>query len=201
MGRAAFSGRWALGQIRDAGVKIKKRSKRLSLLFVIAGVLLSSCSSNGSVVRPTKVVTPSLEFLTPTKLPTPVNGISQVLLIDESHKDSFPMDAAKITSITLEKDILKINVTYQGGCQEHTFALHAETAFLQSYESQGVLYLSHDAHGDTCTENIEKLLSFDLILLNTERNDPSERPLLLRIYAPAGGSLAKEPYMPLIEWP
>lgn len=178
-----------------------KRSKWLLLLLVIAGALISCCSSNTPVVSPTKIVTPSLKSLTPTKPPTSVNGISQVLLIDESHKDSFPLDAAKITSIILEEDILKIQVVYQGGCQEHTFELHAETAFLQSYESQGVLYLSHDAHGDTCTENIEKLLSFDLTPLNKERNDPSERPLLLRIYAPAGGKLAKEPYMPLIEWP
>lgn len=178
-----------------------KRSKWLLLLFVIASALISSCSSNTPAVGPTKVATPSFESLTPTKPPTTVNGIRQVLLIDESHKDVFPTDTAKIVTIILDKDILKIQVVYQGGCQEHIFELYAETAFLQSYESQGVLYLSHDAHGDTCTENKEKLLSFDLTPLNMERNDPSERPLLLRIYAPAGGSLAKEPYMPLIEWP
>ena len=158
-------------------------------------LLLTAIALTGCVVSQTP------ESLTPTKLSTSGSGPSQVLLIDEAHKDGFPMDAAKITSVTLEKDILKINVTYRGDCQEHTFELHAETAFLQSYESQGLLYLSHDAHGDTCTENVEKLLSFDLTPLNKERDDPSEHPLLLRVYEPVGGSFAKEPYMPLIEWP
>ncbi|HLO33785.1 MAG TPA: NigD-like C-terminal domain-containing protein [Anaerolineales bacterium] len=155
---------------------------------------------------PTATFLPIATSITPNttevpELSTSVSGTSQVLLIDESHKDGFPTDAAKITAITLEKNILKINVTYQGGCQEHIFELHAETAFLQSNPPQGVFYLSHDAQGDTCAENVEKLLSFDLTPLNQERNDPSERPLLLRIYEPAGGSLAREPYMPLIEWP
>ena len=148
--------------------------------------------------RPTPIST----FPQPIKqIPTSVSGTGQVLLIDEWPKDGFPTDAAKITTITLEKNILKINVTYQGGCQEHTFEVHAETAFLQSYESQGLLYLSHDAYGDTCTETVEKLLSFNLVPLNVERNDPRERPLLLRIYEPVGGSFATEPFMPLIEWP
>ena len=130
-----------------------------------------------------------------------MSGTGQVLLVDEWPTDGFPTETAKITTVMLEENTVKIQVVYQGTCQEHTFALHAETAFLQSIPPQGLLYLSHDAHGDTCTENVEKLLSFDLTPLNQERNDPSERPLILRIHEPVGGSFATEPYMPLIEWP
>jgi len=147
-------------------------------------------------VRPTPIST----------LPKPIeqiatSAIRQVVLYDEWPCTGFPNNAAKINAVMLEQNTLKINVAYQGGCKEHTFALYAATAFLQSNQGQGILDLSHDAHGDTCTEKVEKLLSFDLTPLNEERNDPSERPLLLRIYEPIGGSFAMEPFMPLIEWP
>ena len=189
-----------------------KPLKWLSLLFAIVSALLSSCSSNtpvisqtGGMITPetkvaTATLTPSPEFSCPTTLPTSVSGSSQVLLIDEAPQDCFPTDAAKITAVTLERNILQINVTYQGGCQEHTFGLHAETAFLLSNPPQWSLYVSHDAHGDTCTENVEKLLSFDLTRF--KRPDvASAHPSLLRIYEPVGGSFANEPHMPLIEWP
>jgi hypothetical protein len=140
-------------------------------------------------------------------LPKPVKqfGTSttrQVLLYDEWPCSSFPDDAAKINTVMVEKNTLKINVTYQGGCQEHTFELYAATAFLQSIPPQALLHLSHDSHGDTCTKNMEKQLSFDLTPLEKERDEPGGHPLLLRIYEPiGGGSFATEPYMPLIEWP
>ncbi len=190
-----------------------KPLKWLSLLFAIVSALLSSCSSNtpvisqtGGMITPetkvaTATLTPSPEFSCPTTLPTSVSGSSQVLLIDEAPQDCFPTDAAKITAVTLERNILQINVTYQGGCQEHTFGLHAETAFLLSNPPQWSLYVSHDAHGDTCTENVEKLLSFDLTPMDKDRTERHAHPLLLRIIEPAGGSFANEPYMPLIEWP
>lgn len=64
-----------------------------------------------------------------------------------------------------------------------------------------MLHLSHDSHGEICTEHIEKLLTFDLTPLNKERNNYSEYPLLLRLFEPIGGSFATEPVMPLVEWP
>jgi hypothetical protein len=130
-----------------------------------------------------------------------ISATPLVLLYDDWPCEGFPNDAAKITSATLEENILTIHVTYQGGCQEHDFALHAATAFLQSIPPQALLHLSHDANGDTCKQNIEKQLSFDLTPLDPERDEPGGHPLLLRIYEPVGGSFAKEPIMPLIEWP
>src|SRR5687767_13405257 len=177
----------------------------LLLLFAIVSALLSSCTSNTPVVSQTKVatatLTPSPEFPCPTTLPTSVSGTSQVLLIDEAPQDCFPTDAAKITAITLEENILKIQVVYQGGCQQHTFGLHAETAFLMSNPPQWSLYLSHDAHEDTCSENVKKLLSFDLTPMDKDRTERHAHPLLLRIIEPAGGLFTDEPYMPLLEWP
>lgn len=190
-----------------------KPVKWLLVFLAIVGVLLSACTSSTPVVRQTSVIvtpetkvatatpTPSPEFSCPPTFPTSVSGTSQVLLIDEAPQNCFPTDAAQIRAVALDRKILKINVTYQGRCQEHTFGLHGETAFLLSNPPQWSLYLSHDAHEDTCTENVEKLLSFDLTPMDKDRTERQAHPLLLRILEPVGGAFANEAYMPLIEWP
>ena len=177
----------------------------LLVLFAIVVMLPSSCTSNTPVISETEVttatLTPSPEFPCPPIYPTSINGTSQVLLIDEAALSCFPTDAARITTVALEGNILKIHVTYQGGCQEHTFGLHGETAFLLSNPPQWSLYLSHDAQGDTCAENVEKLLSFDLTPMDKDRTERQAHPLLLRVLEPIDGAFANEPYMPLIQWP
>jgi hypothetical protein len=139
-------------------------------------------------------------------LPKPARQIAtaetcQIILYDEEPRNGFPNDAAKINSLSLGNNILTIDIAYQGDCQEHTFELYAWTAFLESNPPQAVLFLSHDSHGDTCTENVEQELSFHLTLLNQERSDSGTHPLLLRITEPVGRLFAEEPFRPLIEWP
>jgi hypothetical protein len=126
---------------------------------------------------------------------------STVILYDEWPGEGFPSDAAQINSVVLEENSLKLEVTYQGGCQQHTFKLYAWSAFLESSPPQGTLYLSHDANKEECTDEIVRQLTFDLTPLDRERNDASEHPLRLRIFEPTGGSFATDPIMPLVEWP
>lgn len=185
----------------------------LAFLFLMAGA--SACSNQMPIITTEQMETATQFALPPTWTPNPTSPAeptliltssprsetSQALLFDDWPKDGFPTDTAKITATTLEKNILKIQVVYQGGCQEHTFELHAWTGFLLSNPPQGELYLFHDSHGDTCTETIEKLLSFDLTRLDKSRAGRHANPLILRITEPAGGSFANEPFMPLIEWP
>jgi len=149
-------------------------------------------------IRPTPISTLPKAFI---EIPT--SAARSVILYDEEPKNGFPNDAAKIAELYLpiRDNILTMNIIYQGHCKEHTFELHVWTAFLQSSPPQAVVYLSHDAHGDTCTDDVEQELSFDLSPLNKERNDPSEHPLLLRIFEPIGGSFAKDPLPFSIQWP
>jgi hypothetical protein len=188
---------------------------KVVLAFLFLVVSTSACSNQMPLIKTEQMETATPFALPPTWTPytsspteptliltsTSASGTSQVLLFDDWPQESFPSDAARITAITLEKNILEIHVVYQGGCQEHSFELHAWTGFLLSNPPQGELYLSHDAHEDTCTENVEKLLSFDLTPLDKSRTDRHANPLLLRIIEPAGGSFANDPFMPLIEWP
>jgi hypothetical protein len=140
-------------------------------------------------------------FLTLVGCSTSEKENSTVILYDEWPSEGFPSDAAQISSVVLEENSLKLEVTYQGGCQQHTFKLYAWSAFLQSLPSQGIIYLSHDANKEECTEEIVRQLTFDLTPLDKERNVASEHPLLLRIFEPTGGSFATDPIMPLVEWP
>jgi hypothetical protein len=178
------------------GSRATPGTQQFLLLIVI---LLAGCSAP-QTPAPTATETRQFVLSHQPNVPT-VAGTSQVLLYAEEPPEGFPNDAAHIVDVALEKDILNIDIIYQGGCKEHIFQLYAWTAFLQSLPPQGVFYLSHDAQGDACIKKMDKLLSFNLAPLNTERNDPSEHPLLLRILEPVGGSFTMEPYMPLIEWP
>lgn len=140
-------------------------------------------------------------FLTLVACSTSEKENSTVILYDEWPDEGYPSDAAQINSVVLEGNSLNIEVTYQGGCQQHTFKLYAWSAFLESVPPQGTLYLSHDANKEECTDEIVHQLTFDLTPLDKERNDASEHPLLLRIFEPTGGSFAIDPIMPLVEWP
>lgn len=104
---------------------------------------------------------------------SPLSETKPVKLFDEWPSEGFPNDKAHITAASLEKDLLTIKFSYQGGCQAHAFELQALTAFMLSQPPQGMLYLSHAANGDTCTQFMEETLTFDLEPLNQERNDPA----------------------------
>ena len=173
---------------------------RPQLFLLLLVISLTGCSAASQTAAPAATGTRRFVLSPQPQVPT-VPGTEPVLLYEEEPPEGFPADAAHIMTAVLEKDILKIQVTYQGDCREHVFKLYAWTAFLQSNPPQGMLSLSHDARGDTCTTKIEKSLAFNLAPLDQERNDPSEHPLLLRIIEPAGGSFASQPYLPLMEWP
>jgi hypothetical protein len=84
-----------------------KPLRQLLVLLVVVDTLLSSCASSVPVVSQTDVpaVTPtsSPEFPCPAALPAPVDGVNQVLIIDEAPLDCFPTNAAKITTAKLKK--------------------------------------------------------------------------------------------------
>lgn len=61
-----------------------------------------------------------------------------------------------------EGDILKISVTYTGGCKEHTFDVIWNGLLLLSYPCQIGLLITHDALGDNCEASLTEILEVDL---------------------------------------
>ncbi len=72
-------------------------------------------------------------------------------------QDLFSIEGGEING-----DILKLTVSFTGGCEEHKFRLIVSTIFLQSKPPKAFVLLTHDAKDDTCTQSIMEELRYDL---------------------------------------
>jgi len=77
-------------------------------------------------------------------------------------KGNTKSDPFTIISVERAGDILKVKVSYSGGCIEHTFDIIWGGEILLSYPCQIGLILTHDANGDQCEANITETLEIDL---------------------------------------
>ena len=78
----------------------------------------------------------------------------------------------KIISSHITESILTINLTYSGGCEEHTFELMFNGMYMKSLPRQGSLYLLHNSNGDMCKKLIEKELKYNLApIVGTSKQD------------------------------
>jgi hypothetical protein len=89
------------------------------LPLLLMTIVLTSCGASPTIT-PTATETRQFVLSPQPNVPT-VPGTSPVLLYDEEPPEGFLNDAAHIVDVTLEKDVLKIQVSYQGGC--HTLPL------------------------------------------------------------------------------
>lgn len=74
-------------------------------------------------------------------------------------ESSAPFDLLK-TSI--EGNILTIEVSYSGGCNEHEFKLYFDGNYQKSLPPKVNFILTHDNKGDACRSIVEKTLKFDI---------------------------------------
>ena len=95
-----------------------------------------------------------------------LDGFLYDVLPDSIRQDSFRIDTASV-----DGDLLRLDVSYEGGCEnaEHSFALYTDNVFQRSNPPSARTWLSHDAGGDTCTETVQKELAFDLSPLEEEK--------------------------------
>lgn len=71
-------------------------------------------------------------------------------------------DPVTISSASIARDTLSLEVRYGGGCAEHSFTLVVSEAWAESYPVQAGALLAHDAHGDRCRALFTRTLRFDL---------------------------------------
>ncbi len=71
-------------------------------------------------------------------------------------------DPFNIESIERVEDILKVKVSYSGGCKEHTFEVIYGGQILLSNPCQINLILTQDAKDDPCEANLTETLEIDL---------------------------------------
>ena len=76
--------------------------------------------------------------------------------------DKFGTDEYTLNSAIIDGDILKVSLSYSGGCKAHQFTLVASESFLESFPVQLPIYIAHNAKGDTCEAYPTEDYNFDL---------------------------------------
>lgn len=153
------------------------RGSRIILLLAVLLLPAAACNDSATFIGP-----------------APADDV----LIFESGSEALAaasVSALEIDGVSVRESLILLDVTYDGGCAEHRFALHASSSFLESFPAQAVLVLSHDDGGEACTEPQATSLIFDLSELEqvyrSSYND--DGPLELRLFGP--GKI--EPLRPL----
>ena len=82
------------------------------------------------------------------------------LKVDTSGKFSRKSDSFDIESLSLQGDLLKLVVSYGGGCETHSFVAWTDNSLSLDQPPVINLFISHNANGDLC----EALLQQDLLI-------------------------------------
>jgi len=84
------------------------------------------------------------------------------LKVDPSGMFSRKSDSFDIESLSLQGDLLKLFVSYGGGCQPHTFDVWTDNSLSLDQPPVINLFISHNANGDPCEALIQRDLLIDL---------------------------------------
>lgn len=76
-------------------------------------------------------------------------------------------DPYVVNSAAIDGDQLTIEVSYGGGCRDHTFTLVISESFRESDPVRLPAVLAHEANGDPCEAWLTESHVFDLALVRT----------------------------------
>ena len=114
--------------------------------------------------------------------------ISDIILLTNKNKlVEFKNDAEfYLEGVIVEDDILKLNVSYSGGCKKHQFLLVEKKNFQRDKNIYEVhLQLLHNSNKDNCKKIVTERLFFNLLPLKTklheENTDQKDMNLVLII--------------------
>ena len=88
-------------------------------------------------------------------------------------------DPLEISKIVIEDNIMKIDVSYSGGCQVHDYDLVGNYAVMKSMPPKRSVQLVHRAKGDNCRTVIKETLKFDVTELAMTQKAGSEIILIV----------------------
>jgi hypothetical protein len=116
-----------------------------------------------------------------------ITKISEIIFLND--KDKFielKDDEFFLEDVLIEDDILKVNVSYNGGCKKHVFSLTAKENFKEIENAYEInLKLLHNSNSDNCKKIVTEELFFNLLPLKTEfqkeKQDHKNKSLVLNI--------------------
>ena len=76
--------------------------------------------------------------------------------------DPGPADPFEVVGYSLDGDILKIDVSYSGGCETHEFVGLVGSAIGESFPVQMWGRIAHDDRNDPCDSIVQGTISLDL---------------------------------------
>ena len=99
--------------------------------------------------------------------------ISDIMLLTNKTKivefKNFNDEDFYLEGVSIEDSILKLNVSYNGGCKKHQFLLVEQKNFQRTKNIYEVhLQLLHNSNQDTCKKIVTEFLFFNLLPLKTE---------------------------------
>lgn len=80
-------------------------------------------------------------------------------------------DPLTIDTVYMQGNQLFIDVTYGGGCQDHTFEVIGSPMIAKSYPAQRAIQLVHHANGDLCKALVKKTIQVDASNLTDNQKD------------------------------
>lgn len=86
------------------------------------------------------------------------------IIQDDALYQNASRDHFTFNTVHLKKDVIRINISYGGGCADHEFALIA-SSFMESEPVQVNVVLSHEDHDDPCDMWITQEEVFNLVPL------------------------------------
>ncbi|SFT50855.1 hypothetical protein SAMN05216474_0964 [Lishizhenia tianjinensis] len=89
---------------------------------------------------------------------------------------------AQINSVRIEGNLMFLEVSYSGGCEEQAFTLIGSNMIMKSLPPKRGIRLQRDPKGDACRELVSKSLVFDISNLAYKQEAGSEIVLLLDGY-------------------
>ena len=96
------------------------------------------------------------------------------------HRDHYWLRKAEV-----EGHELKLDITYGGGCGEHSFELYASGGWVKTNPPGKDIVLVHDGHGDSCEAAINEELRFEISQLKY----PGTSEVLLFVWPSPGDSI------------
>lgn len=99
------------------------------------------------------------------------DGTKKVIVVPNREIPEAKGKTYRIKSFSILGDILSIDVTYRGGCGQHTFELYSNGLLKKSLPPQIDVYLEHKKENETCTEDMKQTLKLDISSLKNANYD------------------------------
>ncbi len=89
-------------------------------------------------------------------------GREKMAVLGYSKIPSDSLQAVKIGKVSIDGNVMCIDVTYSGGCEQHSFALEGHEAVAKSMPPIRTIRLVHTGKKDNCKAMVMQTLKFNI---------------------------------------